>query len=312
MNCRICGSRAVTVVAPLPCYLDFVAEVFDCGNCGCRWVAHDAQVYERLHQSPGSYAWHQQVQQQVSGYFAAGDHAAVLRQLRTDPRMDFVLTATAQLPPGSRVLEIGCSRGYLTAGLLAQGHQAVGVDVSVTALADARTAFGEHFLLAGDPAVDQGLPWDAIVHVGTIGCVADPLGLTRHWLTLLRPGGVLVFNAPDRAPCDQLGTPWVSGTLPPDLVTLFPAGFWAAHFAAAAEVTVTTRHADPVSAWFGRLLAPRVLPWRAGLYAPRPLLDRWFAWRRRGWRLLARLLALVRKPAPVAADFGVYVSMRRR
>lgn len=312
MNCRICGSTAVTAVAHLPCYLDFVAEVFDCSGCGCRWVAHDDQIHERLHQSPGSYASHRQVQQRVRGFFAAGNYAAVLRQLRTDPRMDFVLAATALLPPGSRVLEIGCSRGYLTAGLLAQGHHAVGVDVSVTALAEARAAFGGHFLPADDPGIGNGPPWDAIVHVGTIGCVADPLGLTRHWLALLRPGGVLVFNAPDRAPCDQLGTPWLSGTLPPDLVTLFPAGFWAAHFAAAAEVTVTTRNADPVTAWFGRLLAPQVLPWYAGLYAPRPVLDRWFVLRRRGWRLLARLLALVCTPAPVAADFGVYVCMRRR
>jgi hypothetical protein len=47
---------------------------------------------------------------------------------------------------------------------------------------------------------------------------------------MLKPGGRLLFNAPNRDGCclrDQL---WFESAPPPDVVTLFPAGFWLKQF----------------------------------------------------------------------------------
>ena len=41
-------------------------------------------------------------------------------------------------------------------------------------------------------------PYDVIYHVGLIGCVADPIAFTRRLLAMLKPGGTLLFNAPNR------------------------------------------------------------------------------------------------------------------
>jgi SAM-dependent methyltransferase len=112
----------------------------------------------------------------------------------------------------------------------------MGVDVSAEAVESARAAFGDHFAVAGAPPVAAGAPYDVIYHVGMIGCVADPLGLTKSLLTILKPGGRLLFNAPNRDSCYLRGQLWLDSAPPPDLVTLFPPGFWPRQFESVAEV----------------------------------------------------------------------------
>src|SRR5437660_518436 len=77
-----------------------------------------------------------------------------------------------------------------------------------------------------DRAMDAMAPYDVVYHVGTIGCVADPLGMTKRLLGLLKPGGRLLFNVPNRDGCYLRGQLWIDAAPPPDVVTLFPSGFW--------------------------------------------------------------------------------------
>ncbi len=83
----------------------------------------------------------------------------------------------ARIPPGSRVLEIGCGNGDLLAGLRAS--RGVGIDVSGKAIAAARATHGGalHFL-EGDgvnPRVlaQAGGPFDAIVMVNVATHLTD-------------------------------------------------------------------------------------------------------------------------------------------
>src|SRR5207253_2971715 len=69
-----------------------------------------------------------------------------------------------------------------------------------------------------------------------IGCVGDPIGLTKQLLTLLKPGGRLLFNAPNRSALHLNGQLWLDSAPPPDVVTLFPEGFWKRHFSNEADV----------------------------------------------------------------------------
>jgi hypothetical protein len=69
-----------------------------------------------------------------------------------------------------------------------------------------------------------------------IGCVSDPLGITRLLLNSLKPGGILLFNAPNLEACWLRGQLWLDGAPPPDLVTLFKPGFWGLFFSDVASV----------------------------------------------------------------------------
>jgi hypothetical protein len=84
-----------------------------------------------------------------------------------------------------------------------------------------------------------------IFHVGTIGCVADPIGTTKKLLSLLKPGGRLLFNAPNREGWSWPDQLWFDSAPPPDLVTMFPPGFWHSQFGDAAFVSEQIEFCSP-------------------------------------------------------------------
>ena len=54
------------------------------------------------------------------------------------------------VPPGARVLDLGCGRGELTAYLVQRGWDAEGMDASKAQLADAKRRFPEIVFFEGD------------------------------------------------------------------------------------------------------------------------------------------------------------------
>jgi SAM-dependent methyltransferase len=121
----------------------------------------------------------------------------------------------------------------------------VGVDISTEAVKAAAAAFGPHFMTAGDPDIHLRAPYDVIYHVGSIGCVADPMGMTRELVGMLKSGGRLLFNSPNRDACSLRGQLWLESAPPPDLVTLFRPGFWRQNFQDIADVIEQVEYDPP-------------------------------------------------------------------
>lgn len=294
-------------------YRDYACAVYDCAACGCRFTEHSSDVYERLHgQSASSYARHDALAQQCSALFHAGDAEGLRRLLLPSVTRELVMNALECLEPGARVLEVGCSKGALASYFLALGHDVLGVDVSESAIARARELFGDHFELPGGPR--EAGPFDAIYHTGTIGCVADPVGMTRGLLQKLKPGGQLVFNSPNARACRRRGQLWLSSTAPPDLVTLFQPGFWRERFDDLAEAHVEEIRHEPATAWVEeavRVVGPR---WRLrsrgrveAVEAPTRDRRRWLR-----ERVEHRLRRLPLPTIDVPTDFGIHVCLTRR
>jgi len=248
MNCTVCQSSDVVVVGAYRPYADYRCDVFDCAACGSRFAEHDGSVYETLHSSAGSaYSLHDQLAQLCRETWDRGGADALKKLLtRMGSKLEFVIKTISARPEMRNLLEIGCSRGYLTSYFIAAGYNILGVDVSASAIEAARSLFGGHFALADAPEVESRQPYDAIFHVGTIGCVEAPEAFTRELLGRLRSGGVLAFNSPNVAVCHELGEIWVAGTSPPDLVTLFHEDYWRTHYDDAADVEVTVCPLDGV------------------------------------------------------------------
>ena len=238
MNCRICGSDLVTEVGEVEYFSGYAWKVMDCRSCGCRFTRHDNSVYDLLHLSGAIsyYAEYRDLADKAKQFFDRRDLAGLQDHLFNSLKYRFVINELAAFSRGARLLEIGCSRGYLTSWAILDGRNILGVDVSADAVESARAAFGDHFALADSPAVQAGAPYDLIYHVGMIGCVSDPVGLTKQLLGWLKPGGRLVFNAPNLSACYLKNQLWLDSAPPPDLVTLFPPGFWRRQFAELAKV----------------------------------------------------------------------------
>ena len=180
----------------------------------------------------------------------------------------------------------------------------------------ARAAFGPHFAVAGDAEIEARAPYDVIYHVGLIGCVADPIGFLRGLLRMLRPGGVLLFNAPNRAALRSANQLWLDSAPPPDLVTLFPERFWAHFFGdeAAVAVDVATLSAAESTAIAARQALG--ISWTPP--DPQPFSVRGHRWsqpsgaRALAARALAKaatLVGLTGLAAPRPTEFGMFVQL---
>lgn len=97
------------------------------------------------------------------------------------------------LPPGGRVLDLGCGAGH-SFHLLAP-RETVGVDLSAEALAgqDRETYVADMRDLPLEPA-----SFDAVLSVHSIEHVPDARPVLGETARVLRPGGVAIFVTPNR------------------------------------------------------------------------------------------------------------------
>lgn len=122
------------------------------------------------------------------------------------PRVDFVLQ---NLKPRSRVLELGCGRGYLALEMARYGHNVLGVDVSSESIAIAKKitaenpykkGFGSLAYTVGDiMALDFGKnQYDAIVFFRTLHHIPQIGKILKKMHAALKPGGRLIISEPLR------------------------------------------------------------------------------------------------------------------
>jgi SAM-dependent methyltransferase len=324
IRCRICGQDAACNRGELNYYVGFCWPVFDCAACGCLFTLHDLSVYDVLYKETGScYNRYIGLSEAAKALFDRGDLAQLKAELSQSSKYRFIIEQIAQEPAEARLLEIGCSRGHLTSYFIIAKRHVTGVDVSPKAVAEAKASFGDHFVLPDDPSIEGNAPYDVIYHVGTIGCVADPIGMTRKLLGMLKPGGRLFFNSPNRDSCvlrDQL---WLDSTPPPDLVTMYRPGFWGQHFGHVAEVCEQVEHESPQQSFIIGLQKLAGRRWRKPVpislnesnlpSAPPP------AWSDMLWRNIARvvrrtgpLIGIYRLVPPRPTEFGLFVKMRKK
>jgi len=308
MNCTACGSlntRSLGVYRP---YTDYSVEVSECNECGARFVPRDSQAHELLHSRPSSYSSHSAIAERARTLVADQNTEGLRGFLGKRNANLLVMNEVDELVAGARILEIGCSKGYLTAYSIAKKLDILGVDVSPTAVADARGSFGDFFCVAEDSRIEAGAPYDLIYHVGTIGCVDDPAAMTRSLLGMLKTGGKLVFNAPNVNACHATGRMWLT-TPPPDLVTLFKPEYWASNFQDLATTKISTLKANR-STKVAALRQARQSDAKTALLNEQHSRTRPSTIRNLVRRLSAARLLLFSKDLP--HDYGIHVTMCRK
>lgn len=246
MRCRICASENIYELGSVEFYLGYPWTIWECIDCRCRFTGYDPEVYNLLHTHERSrYNQYWDLARECKLLFAERDLAGIRKLLSATPKYRFVIDEVEARPGARKLLEVGCSRGYLTSYFILAGYEVYGVDLSSEAVRAANEAFGDHFFLADSERIQKSKPYDVIYHVGTIGCVEDPVGYTRRMLDKLKPGGLLLFNAPNADACWRAGQLWTDGAPPPDLVTLFRKGFWTERFSSVASVQEMVEYCEP-------------------------------------------------------------------
>jgi len=132
------------------------------------------------------------------GYFEriwseAPDAAPERFELRRDHLM-------RRLPPGARVLDVGCGSGWFSAALREGGFSVTGVDVAAEALRRARLrASGVEFVCAreGDALPFDSASFGAAWLGEVLEHVQDGIALLEEVARVLEPGGALIASTPD-------------------------------------------------------------------------------------------------------------------
>jgi SAM-dependent methyltransferase len=131
------------------------------------------------------------------GYDEAARRYLEWSPLRPSPaRLAYLRRACELIPPGSRVLELGCGAGIPMTAALADGRDVTGVDISATQVELARANVPSATFLQADmtaldypPASFDGVvAFYSLTHVPRDD-VPPLLGRIRSWL---RPGGAFV------------------------------------------------------------------------------------------------------------------------
>jgi len=130
------------------------------------------------------------------GWHKAEDHIIANEPTR-QRRMKYL---APHLDEHSRVLEVGCSSGFMLFPLAEAGHDCTGIEPS--------GVFSEFVKNRGLTAYDSlrqmqevapDVQFDVILHFFVLEHIADPVAFLEAQLNLLKPGGKIIFEIPNAA-----------------------------------------------------------------------------------------------------------------
>lgn len=130
------------------------------------------------------------------GWLKAENHIAANEPTR-QRRMKYL---APHMGARDRVLEVGCSSGFMLFPLAETGHACVGIEPSGVFSEFVRnrglTIFDS---LSHMHDVTPDAQFDIIIHFFVLEHIANPIGFLKEQLALLKPGGKIIFEIPNAA-----------------------------------------------------------------------------------------------------------------
>ena len=191
ITCKLCGAHHARVL-----FRKDSTDFLQCRQCGLEWVhpLPDMEEMRELYSSPKYYNTDNISQYGYSEY-VRNKHLYVNLFNR---RLDELLFHTGGRR--GRLLDVGCATGTLLELARLRGWDVHGVDISEYATSIARDYYCLDVFTGElvDAEYGEG-QFDVVVMDDLIEHVADPVSLVRESRRILKPGGMLTLNTPNRA-----------------------------------------------------------------------------------------------------------------
>jgi len=144
----------------------------------------------------------------IREYFESGDSPWESRYSKGDmearmyhDRQDASLTLIRKyVPRGANVLEVGCGSGILSKKLQDEGYDVTCCDFALRMLRETRELTQNNSILVADAGAlpFQDGVFDAVVLIGVMAYVAEPLAVLHGLRRLLTPSGVLLVSSANK------------------------------------------------------------------------------------------------------------------
>ena len=218
--CKICNTPSVSSLGEIEGYrADTYFDVLACSVCGSNFVNADSddKIYEAIYKNVT----------EVPGYARYFHYA---RQVLKEKNplyylmncedcywgiVQSILAETGGNRAKNMIWEVGCGQGYLTYALMKAGFNAIGLDISESAIALARQRYGNYYF-CGDVksySIEMNKRPNYIILSEVIEHLSDPVAFLAELKDCLQPGGAIIVTTPNKSIC-SLKTIWDT-ELPP-------------------------------------------------------------------------------------------------
>lgn len=206
IKCLLCGGSAVLIHEKYPGYQKpDTFKIYHCSECNTSFSlpqVHTSIIYENIYKN-GS---------KVPGYNRYWRYARFVHKFKYPFKY---LAETSETYWGVRellngpdikkeslkILEIGSGLGYLTYSLNKENYNAIGLDISQTAVDHAKATFGNHYICADlfEYARLNPLSFDIVILTEVIEHISKPIDFIKSILMLLKPDGKAIITSPNKS-----------------------------------------------------------------------------------------------------------------
>ena len=205
-KCLLCSHPAKLRHKEYPGYQESSTfKIYHCQSCNTAFSlprVDATSIYENIYK----------IGNQMPGYERYWEYAQIVKKI-TNP-LEYLAEAEEcywgvketlsffkQDKQSIKILEIGSGLGYLTYSLIAAGYNAIGLDISQTAVMLANRTFGNHFICDDlfDYSKHNSGSFDFVILTETIEHLNNPLSFIEQTLKLLKTGGSAIISTPNKS-----------------------------------------------------------------------------------------------------------------
>lgn len=205
-NCLLCGGSAELRYKDYPGYQEpYTFNIYHCRDCNTAFSLPRVDtdfLYENIYKNGDK----------VPGYNRYWKYARIVKKLQNplsylaDTKDVYwgvkkALSLCIKDKRSAKILEIGSGLGYLTYSLIKADYDAIGLDISQTAVKQANETFGEHYIAADLFEYSKLYPgtFDIIILTEVIEHVDRPSDFIKAIIHLLKPGGRAIITTPNKS-----------------------------------------------------------------------------------------------------------------
>jgi len=204
VTCSICGKTPDLIYDGYPGYqAPHKFMIYNCSGCNTSFAFPEmdtSALYENIYKNA----------YRVPGYNRHWKYSKWIRKF-ANPFKFFADSSemywgvkealTANVNEDSKILEIGSGLGYLTYSLVKAKYNAIGLELSQTAVDKAKEIFGDYYVCANlhEYARIHEATFDIIILTEVIEHIYRPVEFIASIMKLLKPAGMIIITTPNKS-----------------------------------------------------------------------------------------------------------------